>query len=1140
MRLRGWMVFCALYLLAATASAQNITGSIVGTVTDPSGAVVSKATVTITNTDTNVVARTVTTDEKGGFSAPLLPIGHYAVSVEASGFGKYTEKNVEVNVNDKLTINAQLRVAAAGQEVVVEANPLQVDLQGAAGTGLITGTQVRELALNTRNYEQLVTLLPGVSNSATTDQIYVGSFSPQGTNVVSFSVNGNRTSQNNWTIDGADNVDRGSNLTLLSFPSIDAIAEFKVVRGAYDAEFGRGGGGQVNVVSRSGTNSFHGSAYEFLRNDAFVANDYFNKRTQLGQGRENTPPPLRYNNFGYTIGGPIWKDKTFFFFSQEFRRVITYSPATGTVPTADQRNGLFVNPVCVTFNPDGSCAGTSNSIDPANFSPLATQYLNAIWANVPLPNDPATGVNSLTETYRNLFNFREELVKIDHNFGSKLTLTGKYLHDTIPTEEPRGLFTTDNLPGVANTKTESPGRNYTIHATATFTPTFLLHAGYGYSYGAILSQVTGLIATASSQITPTLPFPNTQGRAPHLLYSGSTCAAAITCIASFGPYDDRNYNHSAFGNVTRIIGAHTMKAGMVYYNYRKTENAGGGPQGTFNFNNAGAPVGTTTFEQTWANFLLGRASQFTQTDIDIKPDLTTNQFEWFVQDEWRVRPNLTVSFGVRHSLFRQPTDAHGLLSNFDPRAFNVADAPCIAPNGNIDPTCAPGSTPGNPNFSPTNGIIFQGNSFYGDKVAAEDNNNFAPRFGFAWDPFKDGKTSIRAGYGMFYDSILFGNAETNIFNNPPTVNSVTIQNTSFDNPLSVSPTIALNPKRPRSLMDPSGETPYTQQWSADFQRDLGTGFLLDLGYFASKGTHLIGVLDINQPVPFSYRDSLLCTATVTTNCIAPDAFVTGATTPLLNRIRPFAGYVGIDGIRSSFNSNYHSLQAQLQKRFRGNSLLNFAYTWSHSLTDNQTDRSTAPQNSRDIAAEYGPSQQDRRHIFTMNWVYDLPFFRQQSGFTGHVLGGWVFSGIFTAQTGIPLTVTTTSNTDPAGLGCLGPSPCAVRPDQIGDPNVGSPQTLEEWFNTDAFANVPAGDFHIGTARRGAVYGPGLWRADLSLFKGIRFTERFNGQFRFETFNAFNHLNPNCCGSLALGNSLFGRITSGREPRIIQLGFKFSF
>src|SRR5262249_47652016 len=270
-------VCCLLLLvlgtLCAASSAQNITGSISGTVKDPSGAVVANATVVITNTDTGIAVRTVKTNGAGEYSAALLPIGHYKVTVEAPGFKTAVQQGIELNVNDRLTVNAALQVGSTTESVLVEATPLQVDLNSATATGLVDGTQIRELSLNTRNYEQLVTLVPGVSSSATSSQIYAGAFPPVGTNIVTFSINGARTSENNWTIDGADNVDRGSNLTLLSFPSVDAIDEFKVVRGAYDPEFGRGGGAQINVVTRSGTAKFHGSGYEFFRNDVLTANN---------------------------------------------------------------------------------------------------------------------------------------------------------------------------------------------------------------------------------------------------------------------------------------------------------------------------------------------------------------------------------------------------------------------------------------------------------------------------------------------------------------------------------------------------------------------------------------------------------------------------------------------------------------------------------------------------------------------------------------------------------------------------------------------------------------------------------------------------------------------------------------------------
>jgi len=380
---------CLLLVLLGTfissMCAQSITGSISGTVKDPTGAVVSGATVSVVNTDTGVTVRTLKTDGSGNYSAQLLPIGHYQITVEAAGFSKAVRKRIDLNVNDKLTENMTLQIGSTQESVVVESNPLQVELNSATATGLVDGTQIRELSLNTRNYEQLVTLLPGVSSSATGSQIYAGAFAPLGTNVVTFSINGARTSQNNWTIDGADNVDRGSNLTLLSFPSLDAIDEFKVVRGAYEPEFGRGGGAQVNVVTKSGTSAFHGSGYEFFRNDVLTANNFFTNKAGLKR------PPLRYNNFGWTLGGPVViphvynekKQKTFFFFSEEFRRAITYNgAASAEVPTQAQRAGTFTGTICTAFNASGTCTATGHQI--TTISPVAQQYLNDIFSKLAL------------------------------------------------------------------------------------------------------------------------------------------------------------------------------------------------------------------------------------------------------------------------------------------------------------------------------------------------------------------------------------------------------------------------------------------------------------------------------------------------------------------------------------------------------------------------------------------------------------------------------------------------------------------------------------------------------------------------------------------------------------------------------------
>src|SRR5437868_163544 len=332
---RHWkaILLGVLMLFATALLAQDITGSIVGTVRDQSGAVVPKATVTITNTDTGIVARTVTSSENGEYSVPSLAIGHYSVAAEASGFKKATVSAIQLHVNEKLTIDPRLQVGSSSESVNVEASALQIELQSATASGLITGTQVRELSLNNRNYEQLVGLMPGVTYGGD-DQLYIGTTNPNSgqSNQVRFAINGGRKSMNNWTVDGADNVDRGANLTLLTYPSVDAIAEFKVLRGLYSAEFGRAGGGQVNVATRSGGSRFHASAYEFVRNDALNANTFFSKMAQVSSGRPNIPPVLRYNDFGFTIGGPVFlpkvynteHNKTFFFVSEEFRRVITY------------------------------------------------------------------------------------------------------------------------------------------------------------------------------------------------------------------------------------------------------------------------------------------------------------------------------------------------------------------------------------------------------------------------------------------------------------------------------------------------------------------------------------------------------------------------------------------------------------------------------------------------------------------------------------------------------------------------------------------------------------------------------------------------------------------------------------------------
>jgi hypothetical protein len=1105
------------YALAAisTLIAQDVSGTIGGTVLDPSAAAVPNAKVTITNTDRKLVMRTVTTGLDGGYAAPLLPVGTYSIKVEAPGFVAQQRDAVRLNANDKLTINMTLAIGTEAEQVNVTEAPVAVNLGDATQQNTISGTQIRELPIATRNYEQLVMLTPGVSASQT-DELYVGVSLPSGlASAIPYSINGMRNSANNWTIDGADNVDRGSNLTLLNYPSVDALDEFKVLRSVYTADTGRAGGAQINVVTKSGTNQFHGDAYEFFRNDALAANNTLNNMNGIPR------PPLRWNDFGYTFGGPIFiprhfnkdRNKTFFFWSQEFRRVITNTTFTSIVPTAAEKLGNFTAPVCVSFT-GSTCNQTATQI--TNINPVAASYIKDIFNSVPLG---APGTNSLVSPLRNIFNARQELIRIDHTFSEKFSVWGRFLNDSIPTTEPGGLFTGEPVPNIATTHTNSPGRTIVVHGVWTLRPTLLNEAGYNYSYGAINSTPAGLMARANSpDINVGLPFQSTLGVLPALNFSG-----AGSSILGFGPYFEYNRNHNFFDNLTWVKGGHTLKFGVSGNHYEKTENAAGNNYGTFTFSTTPRPTGTSTFQQAWANFLLGNVGTFTQASQDITPDLTAWQWEAFAQDDYRVSPRLTVYAGVRWSFYGQPVDQNHMLDNFDPSLYSRAAAPQVDPaTGNLVATAA----------NPLNGIIVGGqNSPYGQKVANNNYKDFAPRVGIAWDPFGDGKTSVRTGYGIYYDSPLFGTYEQNIFANPPFVQSISIGNSTLSNPTAGTQNVSLSPLALHGTQLPN-LTPYSQQWSFDVQRQMPHDVLLDVGYVGTKGTHLLGIIDINQAPP-----GLALAAGLHSG---PGTVFTTADDPRINAVRPYTGYNAINVVEPWFNSNYHSLQVGVQKQFGQAGLFGLSYTWSHALTDNWSDRSNAPQNSYNFHdGEYGSAMLDRRHVLTLNYVYTLPFARKSRGFVGAVAKAWEISGITRFMTGLPATATATG-VDPAGLGLLGPSAAGPRPDMTCDPNANAPQQYTQWFNTACFPNVPDGEVRPGNEGRGVIRMPGSQIWDLSLYKNFHLTERFTLQMRGESFNTFNHANPSGFASLLNTSTLFGRIGSFREPRVVQVAAKLYF
>jgi hypothetical protein len=1172
------LLFSLTACLATGLLAQDVSGTIEGSVLDQTGAAVPKAKVTLTNTDRNQVVRTVTTDDSGVYSAPLIPIGSYSVKVAAAGFKTDERTGIVLNVNDVLRINMKMEIGAVTDTVEVKADAVQVELSSPAVAGTIEGTQVRELTLGTRNYESLMNLMPGVvSNSV--DDLYIGNSLPGGSvSTIPFSVNGTRNSASNWTVDGADNVDRGSNQTLGTFPSVDAISQFKVERALYTADTGRAGGAQINVVTKSGSSQFHGGAYEFFRNDALNANLWSNNANKVNLYDSANPlnncstnftstcyakrSPVRWNDFGYTIGGPIYfgkfnKDhnKTFFFFSQEIHRIINYNTFNPTVPTTGMLTGTLLQPVCITqitstgiVCPAGSAPVTQIPASLINANSAA--YIKDIFGKLPLLSGTTTAATtSLFYPVRNVFNARQEIGRIDHSFSEKFQLWGRFTIDDIPTTEAGGLFSQSVVPNMAITNTNSPGRGVAIHAVNLISSRIINDASFNFTQSAILTVPVGLSAKANSpDINPKEPFPNPEGVVPTVSLTGGSSANGA------GPYSDYNRNYAFRDNLTWSKGRHTLAFGYTVNRYQKTENANSG-QGSFAFSTQGQIAGTSTFQQSWANFLLGNVSSFSQPSEDVTPNIFAWQSEAWAQDDFKVSPRLTLSYGVRWSFFGQPIDQNHQLTNFDGSTYNPALAPKIDPNtGNV--------IPGTANWQ-TNGIIINGqNSPFGDKIANDSYKNFAPRLGLAWDPIGDAKTSVRAGYGIYYDSTLFGTYEQNIFVNPPFIASVNYSSSSFTD-VSAG-TAGISPLSPQGTsvlaLDATqvpAKIPYIQNWSLNVQRQLPKGAVLEVAYVGSKGTHLLGVYDANMPMPGVALAAGVHQANGLTAFTATD-------TARINYVRPYQGFAGIRGLATAFDSNYHSLQVNLRKNFGAAGLLGVAYTWSRVLSDNGSDRSNAPQNSYNWhEGEYQRAPWDRTQVLTINYVYTLPFLKNGRGLVHNTLGGWELSGIISAYTGQPISITgggllpslaSAGSLDPAGQGVLaGSSPASARPDLVCNPMQGAARSYAtglapsvvgggpSWFNIGCYQAVPNGVIRPGDASRYSINGPGYFNWDGSLLKNFNISKegRVKAQLRGEASNVLNWVNPSGVSGTTTSTQ-FGQVTSFRAARRIQLGLKVNF
>ncbi len=1122
------LLLAALLVAPQMTRAQELTATLAGTVTDTTGAVIPNATVTVTQTTTKAI-RTVQSDATGNFVVTNLPASNYTVTVTSTGFQTFVADNVVLNVAEKRGLNIQLKAGAASSTVTVQATAVTVDTETSAQAGTLTGQQIDGLELAGRNFQELVTLQPGVVNQMGDET------SPSDTGM---SVNGARTTANNWTIDGADINDSGSNATIVNAPNVDAIQEFTLQRGNYDAGYGRSGGGQVLVATKAGTNSFHGDAYEFLRNTALDANEWFSKRSQIENDQPNEAAVNHHNVYGFTIGGPVFiprvyntgKTKTFFFWAEEWRD--TSTPGGDSFPAATQANlsgivsGDFTNAPagCTTYD----ASTNTTQISPSCYSANSQVYLTNIFDKYPANTAP----NYYTFAYSALQNYRDDIVRVDQYFSDKVHFYARYLNDTMPSDDPEGLWAGSNYPNLTDTSYNSPGKNVVGNLTWTINPKVVNEFEFVWAQGSIAANIKpGQFATSTavnSALTDQWT-PDPYGKVPGISIVGVTGFAPGS-----SPYKERNLDRTIFDNLAFTFGKHTLRVGFQTQWMVKTENAVNGDP-SFSFNS-------------WGDFLVGNVASFSQTLPDMIPDLHFTNNEAYVQDDWKISHRLMLNLGVRWSRFPSPTDLNNILTNFVPSYYAQQYAPQIdGGNANTDSNAGnfvAGQSINGVALVPatyTNGMIFPTGaacaraqsiapmtqcSPWGRYVNPNSNANFAPRIGFAYDLFGTGKTVIRGGFGIFYDRLLDGIWEQNAFDDPPIAQTTTIKNAPFDNITGGSTSVPLGPNGLTITGTPAFKVPDYANFNLSVQHQLLPSTVLEVAYVGNVARHLLGEFDMNQPTVASR---------LVTNETNPDSSV--------NYIRPYLGYAQITSRAPVFSNNYNSFQISINHHSHGLQL-GLAYTFAKDLTTNSSDRSNVATDTYNFHMDYGPSSYNQPQTFSANYVYDLPWLRNQHGFVGKVAGGWEVSGITQFWSGTSFSLAQPFDPwDPTGINAgigLNDAGIAARPDQVAA--VHMPKSVGEWFTPSSFA--PANG-HFGSEGNGSLLGPGYNDFDLAAIKNVRFLERYSFQLRGEFFNAFNHesfssVDSSLADSSYYGGSGFGTVTGGHDPRRIQIGAKLYF
>lgn len=1143
--LAPWVMPCAF--------GQTVSSSVRGVILDPTGAVVPAAQCSLTNQATGLASRTTSASD-GAFNFPAVAAGSYTLAVQAAGFQRFDLKDIIVTASEIRTLpDVRLHIGDSREIVSVTAEGAPIQLASAEKSGLIAGDQINRIAVKGRDFMSLMVTIPGVIDEFTQRREATSPDALRGTHI-----NGARETQKNTTLDGVMNMDIGANATFGVQPNMDAIAEIKILTSNYQAEFGRNSGGVISLITKSGTQAFHGSAYSFYRHESLNANNFFNNRTGTSKA------PYRYRISGYSIGGPIYvpkklnaeKNKLFFFFSQEFiGRRVDYGTRFANMPTQQERGGDFSRSFDVAGNLVAVRDPSRGAPFPGNLIPASR--INGLGKSIlgfyPAPNytDPDPR-NLYRWNYRSVYSGeypkRDDVLRIDFSPWQSLQIYYRLVHDTDSQNIPYGYWANGQINYLLTPiKYGVPGKAQAVSITKTFSPTLINEFKFGK--GRTHLTFDGLdksVLSRSLMGNPPEWFRENQPNVsyiPNVSFGTQQPLNAVNSNLGDVPYENYNDNYSFIESITKILGRHTIKAGVYIERSNQYVNNGAVAQayrGAFSFaRNVNNPFDTN---HGFANALLGAVESYTESTARADGDYWFWNTEWYVQDNWRVSKRLTLDLGMRFYHNPPMEDLNGNIATFDPSRFVLSKAPTLYYPGTgangarvaVDPTT--GKQAAAPligqyvtgSGDTANGMARGGLEGYPKGLYTLPWLAFGPRVGLALDVFGNGRTAIRAGFGMFKDRPQ-GNITYFTNGKPPVVYSPTLHYGTLDTYAQSAGVIG--PSAVVSLLG-RAKLPSTMNFSAGFQQQI-RNTTVDVAYVGALSRHLSQSREINGISMYGRFDPANADPTLKGPPL-PDNF-----------FRPFRGYGSIKAYEFMGTSSYNSLQVSVNRRYTRGLQFGLAYTFSKTLGLGANEMSELSAYFAPRERNYGPLPYDRTHVFVVNYMYDLPSPGARLGFrpAGWVLDNWQVSGITSLISGTPFTpgFGTADGADITG------SAEGARISVSGDPHLPKGErTFYRNFKTEVFQRTPLRSF--GNAGIGLLRGPGLNNWDIALSKRFPlFADHRFLQFRAEFFNAWNHTQFSSLytGTRfdATGKQLdpnFGAYSSARDPRIVQFSLKAVF